>query len=199
MKRVALIVCLALAGCQNATPATQPTTAPTQNTAQLLAQDSNQVCTQADVREGVLSKVKPKLQPNEYLNGADIENGLSAVSATLDTIALAAIDKDVHSVTCEANLTVHVRDTADRTFPIRYVVKPSLEDPTSFIFNATTSEAEAYATSSASSAANVAAQQRTAAQQAAAPAPTATPSADPTAQSILPDQPASDQATTNTM
>lgn len=186
MKRAVLLGLLLGAGCvpnSNSTENSQSTTA---RTIDLIKAGDGKACSQEDVRNMVISEVKPKDSDKGFYDLGDYQAGQNLISYNIDTIAVGGVDKSINSLACDANVIIHYKDHDDKTFSIRYVLRPSVEDPSGFIINTTAEEALQYARSAASDAASSISQSRAQAaeaqrqqqaneQQAAQPAPIETP------------------------
>ena len=142
MKRFILLATIAVTGCNTSvTPAAKGEA----STLDLLAEGSADVCNREDVRTTLLSEIKPTIRPVGDQISQDIEGGMSLVTYSFDTIALAGVDKAIKSVSCDANLTVKYKDHEDRTFQVRYTIRPSVEDKQAFVINTVAPEAMQYA------------------------------------------------------
>lgn len=101
----------------------------------MLVSGSPATCSQADVRETVISEIRPP----------DVDERAAATTYAIEAISLASVDAAVSSVTCEANVTIGARDRSDRSFSIRYTIRPSVEDSRSAVVATSASAATEYA------------------------------------------------------
>lgn len=180
MYRILLtLTCAFLAGCSKNEDGESGVLANGERTAELLQSGSPKACSTSDVRETVFSVVKPSFRPDGDTSGDDIELALSKFSYGLDTVTLENIDQTVHNVTCEANLVITDSEKGKREFPIRYVVKPSVDDPQGFVVALNSGEAKSYLQAAASEKIGEARDTRLADEAGAAPSPPADTTAAP--------------------
>lgn len=142
MKRFILLATIAVTGCNTSVA---PVAKGEASTLDLLTEGSADACNREDVRTTLLSEIKPTIRPTGDQISQDIEGGMSLVTYSFDTIALAGVDKAIKSVSCDANLTVKYKDHEDRTFQVRYTIRPSVEDKQAFVINTVAPEAIQYA------------------------------------------------------
>lgn len=146
MRRFFIIASLALAsGCSNQSGGSSNATSPV-STVDLLKNGDASACSQQDVRDTLISQVKPsdKDRPS-FVEIGDYQNGQANISFNIDTISLSGVDKAISSVKCDANLVVHYKDHEDKTFSVSYEIRPSVENSSSFIIHSDASDAHAYA------------------------------------------------------
>lgn len=170
------LTCAVLAGCQD--NASDELTAGV-STAELLQSGSPKACSTSEVRETLFSIVKPSFRPDGDTSGDDIELALSQFSYGLDTVTLENVDQTVHNVACEANLIITDSEKGKREFPIRYVVKPSVDEPQGFVVALSSGEAKSYLQTAASDRIVGVRDARLAEEAAAAPSPPADTTAAP--------------------
>lgn len=170
------LTCAILAGCQD--NASDELTDGI-STAELLQSGSPKACSTSEVRETLFSIVKPSFRPDGDTSGDDIELALSQFSYGLDTVTLENVDQTVHNVTCEANLIITDSEEGKREFPIRYVVKPSVDEPQGFVVALSSGEAKSYLQTAASDKIAEVRDARLAEEAAAAPSPPADTTAAP--------------------
>jgi hypothetical protein len=154
MRRIFIAAFLLTGGCNALNSEQNASSGTTASTVDLLKQGAAQACSQQDVRDTVLSMIKPKDTDRGGYELGDFKEGLSLVSYNIDTIALAAVDKSINSVSCDGNIVVHYKDHEDKTYTIRYVVRPSVEDASSFVVNVSAPDAAEYAINAARDAAS---------------------------------------------
>lgn len=100
MKRFILLATIAVTGCNTSvTPAAKGEA----STLDLLAEGSADACNREDARTTLLSKIKPTIHPVGDQISQDIERGISLFIYSLNTIALAGVNKAIKSVSCDAN------------------------------------------------------------------------------------------------
>jgi hypothetical protein len=94
----------------------------------------------------------PDYEPDGDLLSDDIEIGLNKIDVKLALITLAAADKDVGSVTCDANVIVTRPETTPKEFSISYIVRPDVEDENGFVIRGDFGSAAEYVAAATSSA-----------------------------------------------
>ena len=144
MRRMIFAAAIGLAAC-NATPGdTLSDTDTADSIIDQLRAGSGKACSADDVKVLVLDMLVPDYEPSGDLLSQDIEIGLNKISNKLELITLASADKDVGSVTCEANVVVSMPGDSDKEFSISYIVRPSVEDEGSFIIRGDFGDAGTY-------------------------------------------------------
>lgn len=167
MRRFFIMASLALAsGCSNQSGGSSNATSPV-STVDLLKSGDASACSQQDVRDTLISQVKPsdKDRPS-FVEIGDYQNGQANISYNIDTISLSGVDKAISSVKCDANLIVHYKDHEDKTFSVSYEIRPSVENSSSFIIHSDASDAHAYAITASNDAATAITTAKAQAQQA---------------------------------
>jgi hypothetical protein len=144
MKRSGLILLLACAACQQSPTLTQGEDAEV-TTLSLLKEGSSRACSTDDAKGSLLDQIRASLKPEGSVTSADIEAATSSITYTIDTIAAAGVDKSIGSVSCDANVTIKHTDYNDKTYTVRYTLRPSAENDTSFVINGDYGDAAAYA------------------------------------------------------
>lgn len=115
------------------------------NTRDMLANGSAKACSQDDVRETVDRGLRPKFEPTATWNTADIETGQRLISYELSAITLAAVDRSVGSVTCDATVSIASADQSHQQFTIEYLIRPSVEDDASYVIQIAGADAKEFA------------------------------------------------------
>ncbi len=170
MKLIYAILALGLlGGCEDGT--IQDAASSGTGIADLLQSGSPQACSAQEVRDTVISTVKPTFRPDGTTTTSDIELGLSSFSYSLDVITLASVDNTVHSVTCDANLKIADRQNGSQEYSILYVIRPSAEDPENFVVSVSAGDAKTDLRVAASQRIATARDERLTEETAAAPAP----------------------------
>ena len=154
--RLVLIGCLlgfTLSACSPHS-ADQLTGSGTQSSVDLIKAGEGKACSQADVRDALLSEIKPKDSNAGRHDLGNFQAGQNLITYNVDTIAVGGVDKSISSISCDANVVIHYKDHEDKTFSVRYVLRPSVEDPSKFVMNTTIADAKSYAVAVASDAAD---------------------------------------------
>lgn len=143
---------LSLCGCnkdqaanEQAPPA--PAFVPVAGSMDLLAEGSPKVCTADDVRQTLLAMVKPDTSAAKALansgaysfHSTDVDGFANAILSDLTLVTLASVNKAIKSVKCDGQLTLSAPaygEQASSPFNIEYEVRPSIDDPSSFIISA---------------------------------------------------------------
>lgn len=126
----------------------------TQSSVDLIKAGEGKACSQADVRDALLSEIKPKDSNAGRHDLGDFQAGQNLITYNVDTIAVGGVDKSISSISCDANVVIHYKNHEDKTFSVRYVLRPSVEDPSKFVMNTTIADAKSYVVEVASDAAD---------------------------------------------
>lgn len=127
--------------------ATEPTHASssTSSTRDLLISGQGAACVQADVRNTVISAVRPEQKFPSDWTPEEIASVQIPVSYAIDAVTLVGVDRDTSRMACQANITIVEQGEDGRTFPIRYTLSPSLDGDGSVVVNTSAGDATAYA------------------------------------------------------
>jgi uncharacterized protein len=144
-----LMLTMLIGGCdQQKTPSPpQAAQAKPIGTMDYLAQGSPQVCTQEDVKQTLLEMAKPDTSATKSLansgtyafHATDVDSFAAAIDYGLSLETLASVDKAIKSVKCDGQISIaapayHLQ--APSPVNVTYEVRPSIEDPSSFVISA---------------------------------------------------------------
>ena len=139
MKKSVVLLAMMLASCDRLGISTDAT-----DTISLLKTSSPKACSARDVQESLFQMIRPKEDEIAYSGDKPelFREAQTQVTYGLELVTLAKVDKDVSSVTCDANLAMTKLPNQKRTFRLTYEIRPSVQDPSQFVISANTNEAK---------------------------------------------------------